>query len=725
MALKVRQPAEPLSLTSQGWGVQVPLATSENTYLLTQDMKRYIRGEISGRSFLISGHRGGGKTTLVSSAFLDVWREHRSSAVRPLLVWLHGPNLLTMPDGGDVAAPPLPAPEPEKPAQGSPLVTIVNPGPVAAPPANANAPVAPPATQQAPAAQQPAQPVSTSRQRVTDAQRALIEMTLQLHRAVTREFTTMFRQFAQGEHGQQFTPWQHLDLLELAAQLEIELFDRSNGSRLRELWRRAGALRSGVLFREPRSADQGLREVVALMSVIEAYRRVSGTFTRQETSKRLDDATITSTTTVQAAKDAFMPFLSVLTGGLAAVGVYAVSENIATATIGSLVAAIASAVSLRVDRTRTQQRTSSEDRTFVFDTSVATLDRMLPVIIDRVIAAGLVPIFVADELDKVDDLQERILGLVHHLKKLVAERAFFCFLTDRDYFDHVSRGGDAGYSKEHTYFTHQLFVVFSPETLRRFILESVLVRPREDDATIGSDDAADYQVLPWVLLHRSRMHPIDLRREIAARTDDDALTIRPGAVRTDVTYWLDVLMQVAVEIVLDDEDLQRRLQREPAYRRLAHDALYYLTRNWEAGATIDLGDAGRPLFADYLQKRSGNGHDNGSAIPAHEVDFLLQKVELLASLLSTYEFFQAKFTAWTQERRGDRLRELPPELAEVVTYNAHTQMPLEWKKGTKEFKWQYDKTGPLPESPEKALDEWPDSAGLIEEVGRRLKGILS
>jgi hypothetical protein len=461
------------------------------------------------------------------------------------------------------------------------------------------------------------------------------------------------------------------------------------------------------------------------MSVIEAYRRVSGTFTRQETSKRLDDATITSTTTVQAAKDAFMPFLSVLTGGLAAVGVYAVSENIATATIGSLVAAIASAVSLRVDRTRTQQRTSSEDRTFVFDTSVATLDRMLPVIIDRVIAAGLVPIFVADELDKVDDLQERILGLVHHLKKLVAERAFFCFLTDRDYFDHVSRGGDAGYSKEHTYFTHQLFVVFSPETLRRFILESVLVRPREDDATIGSDDAADYQVLPWVLLHRSRMHPIDLRREIAARTDDDALTIRPGAVRTDVTYWLDVLMQVAVEIVLDDEDLQRRLQREPAYRRLAHDALYYLTRNWEAGATIDLGDAGRPLFADYLQKRSGNGHDNGSAIPAHEVDFLLQKVELLASLLSTYEFFQAKFTAWTQERRGDRLRELPPELAEVVTYNAHTQMPLEWKKGTKEFKWQYDKTGPLPESPEKALDEWPDSAGLIEEVGRRLKGILS
>ena len=386
MALKVRQPAEPLSLTSQGWGVQVPLATSENTYLLTQDMKRYIRGEISGRSFLISGHRGGGKTTLVSSAFLDVWREHRSSAVRPLLVWLHGPNLLTVPNGGDLVAPPLPTPEAEKPAQsGAPLVTIVNPAPVAAPNAAANAPVAAPGkAQQAPAASEQAE---SSRQLVTDAQRALIEMTLQLHRAVTREFTTMFRQYAQGEHGQQFTSWQHMELLELAAQLEIELFDRSNGSRLRELWRRAGALRSGILFGEPRSADQGLREVVALMSVIEAYRRVSGTFTRQETSRRLDDATLTSTTTVQAAKDAFMPFLSVLTGGLAAVGVYAVSENIAIATIGSLIAAVASAVSLRVDRTRTQQRTSSEDRTFVFDTSVATLDRMLPVIIDRVIAA--------------------------------------------------------------------------------------------------------------------------------------------------------------------------------------------------------------------------------------------------------------------------------------------------------------------------------------------------
>ena len=61
----------------------------------------------------------------------------------------------------------------------------------------------------------------------------------------------------------------------------------------------------------------------------------------------------------------------------------------------------------------------------------------------------------------------------------------------------------------------------------------------------------------------------------------------------------------------------------------------------------------------------------------------------------------------------------------MVTYNAHTQMPLEWKKGTKQFKWQYDKTGPLPESPEKALEEWPDSASLIDDIGRRLKEILS
>ena len=254
------------------------------------------------------------------------------------------------------------------------------------------------------------------------------------------------------------------------------------------------------------------------MSVIEAYRRVSGTSTRQESTKRIEDAKLVSTATVQATKETLTPFLTFLTGGLAGVGVYAVSQNLAGATIGSLLAAIASAVSLRMEATRTQQRTSTEDRTFVFDTSVATLDRMLPVIIDRVMAAGLVPIFVADELDKVDDPKTRILGLVHHLKKLVAERAFFCFLTDRDYFDYVSGGGDSGYSREHTYFTHQLFVVFTPDALRHFLLEAVLVHPLAESPGMGDfhhDDPADYQVLPWVLLHRARMHPIDLRREVA------------------------------------------------------------------------------------------------------------------------------------------------------------------------------------------------------------------
>ena len=153
-----------------------------------------------------------------------------------------------------------------------------------------------------------------------------------------------------------------------------------------------------------------------------------------------------------------------------------------------------------------------------------------------------------------------------------------------------------------------------------------------------------------------------------------------------MAYRLDVLMQIAVEIVLDDEDMQRRLTREPAYRRLAHDALYYLTRNWEAGETIDLGDGGRATFETYLKERSGA--DNGAALPEHEVSFLLRKVEMLASLLSSREAFDARFAAWAQERHDDVLRQIAPELTEVVGYNAHTAMPLEWVHGTKQFTWR-------------------------------------
>src|SRR5579872_3889021 len=63
-------------------------------------VKRYVMEEIAGRSYLISGHRGSGKTTLVKKIVDDVSQEiaRERKPRRPLLVTLEGPMLLPAPD---------------------------------------------------------------------------------------------------------------------------------------------------------------------------------------------------------------------------------------------------------------------------------------------------------------------------------------------------------------------------------------------------------------------------------------------------------------------------------------------------------------------------------------------------------------------------------------------------------------------------------------------------
>src|SRR5262245_23057570 len=49
--------------------------------ILIREMERYVRGDVPGRSFLISGHRGSGKTSLVRQAADELNRGILNSAV--------------------------------------------------------------------------------------------------------------------------------------------------------------------------------------------------------------------------------------------------------------------------------------------------------------------------------------------------------------------------------------------------------------------------------------------------------------------------------------------------------------------------------------------------------------------------------------------------------------------------------------------------------------------
>ena len=70
--LKVKSTPEPLTFAAQG--STVTLAKPEAYQVLLTEMLRYGRREISGRSLLISGSRGSGKTTLVRLAIDEALR---------------------------------------------------------------------------------------------------------------------------------------------------------------------------------------------------------------------------------------------------------------------------------------------------------------------------------------------------------------------------------------------------------------------------------------------------------------------------------------------------------------------------------------------------------------------------------------------------------------------------------------------------------------------------
>lgn len=690
MPIKLKNYPEPLSQQSRRVDQPVVLIQSEVAETLKRDLRRYRNGEIDGKSFLIAGHRGAGKTTLVKGAILEVLKEEVGDR-RPLMVLLHGPNLFD------------PAPAPAG--------------------ADADAPED---------GDQPDQP------RFKDpVSRALVQIILSTYRSLAEEVVESYR--LRLEERRRAHNGINRELFERAAQLEMELDGFPEPDRLRDFWESAGFLYNGVLFKEPTAGvqsprpphtDQGLRELVALYTGSLLYQRISGEFKKVETTRTESqgakqeagsEASGNAGTgedggTLAGVREIVSGVLSLAAGSLAGaatlgnellppdlvpIPVQAVVLGLATALAASLV--------FRFSWSRTRERTLSMNRVFEEDVTRETLDRKVPLLIRRIHNAGLVPVFVVDELDKVEGLSGQIRTLVPHLKKLVAEQGFFCFLTDRTFFERVERNAvKAVYPIEYTYFSDRLFVVFKPEALHGY-LETILevtgtggtgrptgtaVEPATGSASRGSsapgahptegagagvdsEEVLDHSVLPYLLLRRSEMHAIDLRRQLShfAR-EDGVLDLQPGQVRSSNAFKYDLLLQLAIEMTLADPLLADRIDASPAFARLAIDAMYYPTRLRDQGVEIlDLTVRGKSEFRDYLlarmtpdRHRDSLQAQNGDRPPEppvpdppaaredllndHEVEILFLADQRLADLLADPFEYLDRLGRWERKREG-------------------------------------------------------------------------
>ena len=656
---------------------------SDALRLLQREMQRYCDQQVDGRSFLISGHRGAGKTTLVEGALQRILssvdqtdvrarlsnRRGEVPRLRPLLVRLQGPNLLPPSDDDRSTTDPNTAPLSSAAADGS-----TNPG-VEQKPVQINIG----GHSEKPSAQTPpAGPMET----------VLIQITLGLHRALADAFADAYRKRLERRAGELFEMRNRVGRdspaaaayrrvmrdLELAAELELDLDENPGKARLREFWRRAGALYTGIL---PGSTGNGFNELVALSSSCEAYQRISGTFSRKEENTTGDSRKTETAVTLDAKGSEFLKSISaIFAGGAVGAGLAASHvAGLAPSIFAGLVTALASTAVFRFSTSRARQQAINHSELFIPDLSVASLARLLPVLIMRIQRAGFAPIFVVDELDKVD-LSSRITDMVKRLKKFVAEQSFFCFLTDRKYFEELStRTAEAPYPIEYTYYSHQLFIVYKHTDLHAY-LRSVLqpttptqpatqapaatvaaaqnppavpaltvavatdaplqpgaaervtpasasdqVAPEGQTPAPGSDrtphvppaavvpvvddDAIDVQILPYLILHASQMHTIDLRRQLLAIQNDKGEVIyEPGLIRGRLRFRFALMIQLAVETALEQEDMQAEIDFRPSFLQVVRDTLYYISRQWQNAKPLNLDDdTGLKEFRLHLLSR--------------------------------------------------------------------------------------------------------------------------
>lgn len=612
-----------------GWPIldPPPFARAPGFELLKRELRRYVVGEVRGRSFLVAGHRGAGKTSLVNYAYDEVWRELLATAgrnsetrpARPLLVRLNGRALLEPNGEPEAAETKMREAEPGAGAPTLPASTSAGAAPGGVPPTSSP---------------QMTPPTLARVKPETPPERVLKQIMVALYRALSSELAECYRRHAAA------LPGEPAEALELAAQLTLELDKAPEAATLRAFWQKLRRLGPGVLW-PPQAhgewaADQGVREIVATATAAQAYQVCTGRVTY--TAKGGDSSKLAaSLKTEGSAKELVTKLSGLAAGGAAgAAGVWSGWGLAASAGL-SIVVGIAAAAGLNWSSERSRQRSRSLDYDFIRDTRPATLDRDLPIVIDRIRAAGLAPLFLVDELDKLDGVAERMKELLDRLKHLIADYGFFCFLTDRDYFEEVERKSyDLSYPPEHTYYSHRILVTLQPRELHDYLgrlIEPAEPLPSDQTEAEASEQRYDELALEYYVMHRARMHSFDLQRKLADFCDADGVIRRPLAdLRTARHYQIHLALQLAIEHLLENSDLKLRLDQASELTQIALDALYCVSRKFaDDEREFELNEQ---AFEYYLTRRLNVQHDvlKQSASP-DEVTFLLSKARQIADWL--------------------------------------------------------------------------------------------
>ncbi|MGJ4888353.1 hypothetical protein ACQR1Y_09175 [Bradyrhizobium sp. HKCCYLRH3099] len=596
---------------------------TSNAYdTLMRELTRYVKGEVPGRSFLVAGHRGAGKTSLVRQVVDDLNRSIIDKAVktasakgsdrgrmlnqqRPLLVKLHGPSLLPAATRPAPAADKSTAPNNSETKPGAKSKTKTKP--------EVTIEITTGGAQMAEGGGEPAAPEQPAPAAPDLTVTALEQITVALYRALAAEFGRSFTNHARDEiyqAEQAGTPRaQVADYLELAGQFTLELDNVPRPGTLRAFYRRLGRVDAGVLWPYDVGAalakaglnDRGIREIVALATAAQAFEVCSGTVKSTQTDKESQSRERSFDVKNEAVfKDAINKVAGLAVG--AGVGALSVDTLGAPAAIVlGLGAWLLGTLTLNWTSKRTAKSERSIDYTFVRNRDKQSLERDLPVVIERVREAGLAPVFMLDELDKLDDAATSISTLIKNLKHLTTDFGCFCFLTDRKYYDALmDKVEREAFPVEHTYFSHFLFILPHPDRFVEFLRAITIWVPASQQ---DLPDEAARAIFGLFVLHRSKLNMAEVLRELAEQCDVDGRLRRTPADLKRLEYTFAASIQLAIGLILKRDGIRQRIEAEPRFMQLAIDALYLLSRAWEkkqAKVKLD-----RAAIVDCLLERSG------------------------------------------------------------------------------------------------------------------------
>lgn len=489
----------------------------------------------------------------------------------------------------------------------------------------------------------------------------LIELFFGLHRAVIRECLICLRQRIRSIAPLQSHPEQaEARLHELLAQLEQEFQNHLQPRHLRDLWSRLKFLdpqsRWGTAFFSrtesgrraesgntqdsdtiPSSApdqpalkprlplDQGVCELNLLTTLNEVYLRLVGELSDEEANP----ADVAKSRESVIARLLELPELKQVLGGLLGAGLASAGASglgTPAQVFFGLAGAVGSALALSWVGLEKFSPRSSRQRKFVRKYSADTLNREVDRVIDALLNAGLAPVFVIDELDKLDKPTDTIRRLAASLKQFFAERAFFCFLTHRQFYDELQRR-----ELKHptdvttTWFGRKLFVEHHPWEIRKHIRRacSQLVRttivvvenplnpdgPRDVVGNAQDDDAVIWE---YVIVFRAGPSFSRLNQELMAfqRQIKDG-SYRIGQIFIPDTSWrIEALMQVVFELQLE----KFATTAQPGEMHIVQLLCQLIRQKWLEGISISWsGDDDDKLRAELSQivadeVASGNSH---------------------------------------------------------------------------------------------------------------------